>query len=675
MKVTIFKKIVGMVVLVVVVCSLAVFLSSRHFVAKGFDQSALEAILNFRKVVEHDMAMKVQDIERTSYLLGANAEVAGLVAADDHQGLAAFLKRFMGKVKAGLITITAADGHVVARGHSDKFGDSALGQLCVKKALAGEMSVGIEPGTVVKFSLRGAAPIMKDGRIIGAVVVGESLSETAFVDGVKAYTGLDVTLFDGDTRATTTIMKDGQRASGTKMDNPAVIETVLKKGQVFNATNVILGKPYETAYWPIVMADGSIGGMYFIGQPRTHIEAAQQRVNWAVSAATAVIVVVMLVFGTLFAGSLTRPIKAATGFATTVAGGNLNRELHVNRKDELGTLAAALKTMVARLKEMIRASEDKTREAEANAAKAEAAVAEAEAARRQAESARREGILQAAGRLERIVACISSSAEELAAQIQEASQGSDTQRARTAETATAMEQMTASVLEVARSVATASQNAEETRATAQGGSEVVRRMLAAIGNVQAKAVDLKAKLESLGQEARNIGQIMTVISDIADQTNLLALNAAIEAARAGDAGRGFAAVADEVRKLAEKTMNATKEVGGAIRGIQETAGTAVKGMEETYAVIGQSTGHARETQESLAAIAGLINASADQVRAIAAASEEQSATSEQINSGTEEINRIATEMADGMSQSAGAVAELARMSQELQGLVDSLKAS
>jgi len=180
-------------------------------------------------------------------------------------------------------------------------------------------------------------------------------------------------------------------------------------------------------------------------------------------------------------------------------------------------------------------------------------------------------------------------------------------------------------------------------------------------------------MATLGKQAEGIGQIMAVISDIADQTNLLALNAAIEAARAGEAGRGFAVVADEVRKLAEKTMTATKEVGDAITGIQTGTRKNMDNVDRSVAAIGEATALANQSGGSLNAIVTLVEQTSDQVRSIAAASEQQSAASDEINRSIEEVSVISNETADAMAQGAQAVAELAKQSQELKALIAEMR--
>ena len=210
------------------------------------------------------------------------------------------------------------------------------------------------------------------------------------------------------------------------------------------------------------------------------------------------------------------------------------------------------------------------------------------------------------------------------------------------------------------------------RDKASEGQDIVNEVVAAISAVQEKSLRLRADMEHLHGEAQNITQVMTVISDIADQTNLLALNAAIEAARAGEAGRGFAVVADEVRKLAEKTMAATTEVDKTMGGIQRDAVTNMKNVDEAVSNINHVTDLARASGDHLADIVNLSTEAADMVRLIASASEEQSATSAQINSAVEEVNTISKELVSDMSQATESTEALTEELRELQKVADRL---
>ena len=287
--------------------------------------------------------------------------------------------------------------------------------------------------------------------------------------------------------------------------------------------------------------------------------------------------------------------------------------------------------------------------------------------------AKNEIIARAAKEANVIAEQVSSASEELSAQIEQSTTGTKLQKEKTKETATAMEQMTASVLEVARNASDAAVLAEQTREKALQGAKVVEGAIALINKVASHARVLKQNMADLGKQAEGIGQIIITIEDIADQTNLLALNAAIEAARAGEAGRGFAVVADEVRKLAEKTMSATREVARYIGTIQESTQKNIVSTESTVEFVQTSVKKSNESGQVLHEILELAEQTSDQVRAIATASEEQSAASEQITRSSDEINRIASEIAEAMSQSNKAVADLARLAQGLKKVIEEMQ--
>jgi methyl-accepting chemotaxis protein len=383
--------------------------------------------------------------------------------------------------------------------------------------------------------------------------------------------------------------------------------------------------------------------------------------------------VVSVCLGLLLTRGITKPLTACVAFAGHVTGGNLDEKLSIDQKDETGVLSKSLNQMVATLKEKIAEADAKNKQAQIESENARVATRQAEEARRQAERAKAEGMLHAANKLESVVEIVTAASEELSAQIEQSSRGSEEQAHRVDETATAMEEMNATVLEVAKSASNAAQTADTAKIKAEDGSKVVSQVVKGIEEVQHQSLEMKADMGTLGKQAEGIGQIMNVISDIADQTNLLALNAAIEAARAGEAGRGFAVVADEVRKLAEKTMTATKEVGDSIRGIQDGTRKNISNVERSAQTIEEATVLAVKSGESLREIVALVESTSDQVRSIATASEQQSSASEEINRSIEDVSRISSETSDAMRQSSQAVGELSNQAQILKNLIGEMQ--
>ena len=275
--------------------------------------------------------------------------------------------------------------------------------------------------------------------------------------------------------------------------------------------------------------------------------------------------------------------------------------------------------------------------------------------------------------LEDVVSHLQRAADTLNASLGDVRDKAGIAADRMAETATAMNEMNATVLEVAHNAEGAAEAATSVQGHAQDGAGIVLRTIQSMQSVQQQSSGLKGDMADLDKQAKDIGTVLTLIRDIADQTNLLALNAAIEAARAGEAGRGFAVVADEVRKLAEKTMSATREVETAIATIQEGTGKSSTTVDGTVTSIEEVGRMAEESGQSLERISNLAGDSSARVSAIAAAATEQSAASEEINRNIAEVNTLSAHIAEAMDMAARQVSDMAGQVSVVTGILDVIR--
>lgn len=399
--------------------------------------------------------------------------------------------------------------------------------------------------------------------------------------------------------------------------------------------------------------------------------AFTRNVTIALMVGAALIVCIVLL---IIVRGIIRDLTLTNTFAQQVASGDLDKDLDVRRNDELGNLGDALRTMVTSLKDMILSSKKESEHAQREADNAQKAMAEAKISADKAQKAQ-ENILSVAKRLEEMGSIISSASTQLAAQIEQSDKGAADSAARLGEAASAMNEMNATVQEVARNASSAANASADTRAKALSGAEVVSKSVNSIEEMRTASLALRDDMVELNEHAQSISHIMGVISDIADQTNLLALNAAIEAARAGEAGRGFAVVADEVRKLAEKTMASTADVGKATTAIQTSTSKSMDGMAKTIERLEEATQYARESGVALQEIVANVEATTDQVNAIATAAEEQSAASEEITRSIAEVNTLSSQTAQAMNEATQAIEQLAEQTQQMNNLMREMQAS
>ncbi|KOG02705.1 chemotaxis protein [Pseudomonas syringae pv. syringae] len=343
-------------------------------------------------------------------------------------------------------------------------------------------------------------------------------------------------------------------------------------------------------------------------------------------AATALAMVLGILAAWVITRQITTPLQETLEVVERVASGDLSRNLKVDRKDELGKLQATIQRMTVSLRELV--------------------------------GGIRDGVTQ-----------IASAAEELSAVTEQTSAGVNSQKVETDQVATAMHEMTATVQEVARNAEEASEAAVTADRQARDGERVVNEAIAQIERLASAVGNSSEAMGALKQESDKIGSVLDVIKSVAEQTNLLALNAAIEAARAGEAGRGFAVVADEVRSLAQRTQKSTEEIEALIARLQSGTQQATTVMDSSRELSTSSVELTRRAGGSLANITKTVSSIQAMNQQIAAAAEEQSATAEEINRSIINVRDVSEQTSAASEETAASSVELARLGNHLQVLV------
>ncbi|TIH17042.1 methyl-accepting chemotaxis protein [Marinifilum sp. JC120] len=647
-------------------------LTVTRTLAAMFEEGANYKVIPDREYLD---SVLIHTLKKHPGLSGAWCTFPGKSSYDDRE------QEYMDKYKGAYRNWYYRDGGSIA---SSFAGDENLsGQAWFEKPMSGNVETLSEPypwevdGKTFWLCSTGY-PVKKKGRNIGIVGVDFYLNDLL-------ETVLQIKPFETGYAYLVTNKGTIVAHPDSELQTKNILERVDSKHKN-NVKNAITnGRTYsyvaESAagnmeyitYAPIKVGKTSFPWSIALVIPMDKVEAQANAI--AQNSLIVSVVAILILLGILFilAGVISKPILKTADYTTQVAEGDLDAPLDINQQDEIGRMADSLRDMVGELKKTILKAEDETRKAEEESAKAREATAEAEKARAKADMARSEGLHLAADRVEQVLERVVSASEQMSVQSNEMLQGSEIQSDRIASTATAMEEMNATVLEIARNASDAAEASTEAQDKAKDGASVVDKSKTALGQTVSEVNNLKGNMEELDKQAKGTEAIIGVITDIADQTNLLALNAAIEAARAGEAGRGFAVVADEVRKLAEKTMTATGEVSNSIGAIQRVAGENIRSMETVYRHIEEANDFSESSGGVLKEIVGGAEESAIQIQSIATAAEEQSATSEEINNSVEEISRITAETANGAREFALALESLAEQVSEMQNIVEDLK--
>lgn len=496
---------------------------------------------------------------------------------------------------------------------------------------------------------------IKDNQLYkGTTVMNENFE---VVDKIGDDTGDTVTIFQGDTRIATNVMKDGNRAIGTQV-SPEVVEKVLKSGEDFFREANVAGNMYQAAYMPIKNASGEIIGIFYVGASEKIIDSILS--SFLIKFIT--VLVIMVVLSSVIVYWFTRRIKKRLSTITNAlqcaGNGDFTTRVSDNAGDELSDLSTSYNQMTENIKVMIN---EVIETSEQVAASSEELTASAEQT--------------------------SQATETITESIQQVANGAEHATASVQESATALEEVSKGVQSIAENASTISGVSSQATQKAKEGEELVGQTVQQINAISLSVNESGEVIKVLDNRSKEIGNITKAISAIAEQTNLLALNAAIEAARAGEHGKGFAVVADEVRKLAEQSQQSSSQISSLILEIQQDMDRSNSSIEQVTIDVNIGLDIVQQTEGSFKEILEFMERLVVQINDMAATAEEVSASTEEVAATVMGITQIATntsshsqnvaasaeEQLASMEEISASASSLSNMSESLQELIRKFK--
>ena len=644
----------GLKVSLLVAIMIAVIICVVFFIVSA-QSDALVNDLAAKEARSANIALKqeVQNLQDEAYsrakLIASSNEVLNTILSKDD----AALKSALLELREGIDTIMVTDreGNVLVRAHNDQKGDNVMSQAIVSNTLSTGTGRGtIAKGSTVGLATRGSAVVKdNDGNIIGAIICGHDLSNFKYVDSLKESNSCEATLFDGDTRLSTTLINEkGERVIGTKASD-TVIETVINQKKEFSLQLPLFGIEYCAYYSPLIV-DNEVIGMLFTGVNIDEALAGQRAMMnlvLIVGIACGIVCIILVLVFSIF--SVSRPLKKIGVYAEKIKSGDIGvssstaATINVRSSDEVGRLARTLEQAYAQLRGYVGEIKERMQ-----------GLAEGDLTTESTYDFQgdfvliKDSINDHVRNLNRIMTEINSSSAHVSSGSKQVADGAQTLAQGATEQAASIEELSGSIAEVAERTKVNAETANKTSAlstkikeNAEKGSRQMDEMITAVGEIN--------------EASKNISKIIKTIDDIAFQTNILALNAAVEAARAGQHGKGFAVVAEEVRNLASKSAEAAKDTGNMIQNSMDKAelGSRIAG----------------ETAGSLKEIVFGINESTNLIDEIARASEEQSVGISRINTGIDQVAQVVQQNSATAQESAAASEEMSSQSDILQQLI------
>ena len=624
MKKSISRKIQGLIIGSVVIVGAVVCTVSYAIFNKGFTSYTHKEITRTGETVR-EYIKDLQDRSiGTAELLATRPDVAEAVAVHDMPLLKKLAADADRELNMDFITIADMSGIVIARGHSDKTGDSVINQENVVQALKGKATCSFEEGTVVKFSLRAGCPVYLNGKIIGSVTTGYNFATDAFVDKIKKSYGVECSIFKNDTRVSTTVTDlDGKRITGSKLTNELILHTVLENGKEYIGKNIVFGKEYDTSYWPIYNSTGKVSGIFLIAMDMAIVQSQLRNQLTASVLLTFLCTLIIMVIAAFLVRTITKPIKAVTAMLKDISegSGDLTKRISIHSHDEIGDMAAYFNATLDKVKDLVLEIEKQSGVLSDIGTELSSNMNETSSS-----------ILQISSHIETItsqtesestgVSETSTAVGNIKNAIEKLNMFISQQSASVTQSSAAVEEMISNIASVTKTLGLNTENLTGLKdASAQGKSDLL---------------NMSEEISEIVKQSAGLAEITSIIGNIAHQTNLLAMNAAIEAAHAGKSGQGFSVVADEIRKLAESSSAQTKTISKILSTIQKSI---TRITEETDVMRIQF----EEMEKKVQSVSGL----EDEIHH---AMVEQNEGGREITSAVSQLNDITEEVKEGSNE-------------------------
>ncbi|MFB4366201.1 methyl-accepting chemotaxis protein TlpC [Bacillus sp. LR_6] len=475
------------------------------------------------------------------------------------------------------------------------------------------------------------------------------------VDLLGEKTGDTITIFQGDTRVATNVMKNGERAVGTQASSE-VIAAVLKKGKRFYGQADVAGSSYQTAYMPLKDQNGNIIGMLYTGANQSILASLTQSLFTQFAIVLVIVIMVSVILVLVFTRKINKRLNALKSAFESAGNGDMTIEVSDKTGDELSELSVYYNKMRMKLNDTIQTVQQSALQLASASQQLSAGAEETNQA-----------------------------SEKITEAVQQIANGAQDQITRIENSESSLKQASADIRDISANTAAIADKGQLTQSKADIGQKEIANVQAQMDAIHQSIQKSGEIIHQLDGRSKQIEQILSVITQIADQTNLLALNAAIEAARAGEQGKGFAVVADEVRKLAEESQQSAGQISKLIIEIQKDMNRSARSVEhvkteaaegvtmiqrtrDAFKEIAAATGEISAEISDLSASVTNISASAHQIndsfaanmadikestkntRQAAALTEEQFAAMEEITAASETLSQLAEELTGIISQ-------------------------